>query len=88
MRRRRRRRLNVGRAHVLNDHRAWHSSTPLSSTSHTRWCNPLVPVLPMYIPGRFRTAGAYIRPPLSSTSAHSVGQEVRLEVVQGVFRSC
>src|SRR4051812_6352427 len=32
------------------------SSTELSTTSHTRWCRPLRPVDPMYIPGRFRTA--------------------------------
>mmetsp|Transcript_3868 Transcript_3868/g.9271 ORF Transcript_3868/g.9271 Transcript_3868/m.9271 type:complete len:289 (-) Transcript_3868:82-948(-) len=37
------------------------SSTPLSSTSHTRWCNPLEPVLPMYIPGRLRTGSNPLR---------------------------
>ena len=31
------------------------SSTELSTTSHTQWWRPLGPVLPMYIPGRFRT---------------------------------
>jgi hypothetical protein len=31
------------------------SSTALSSTSHSRWCRPLGPVLPMYMPGRLRT---------------------------------
>src|SRR3954447_23294153 len=31
------------------------SSTELSTTSHTQWCSPVGPVLPMYIPGRFRT---------------------------------
>jgi len=31
------------------------SSTELSSTSHSRWWRPRVPVLPMYMPGRLRT---------------------------------
>ena len=31
------------------------SSTALSTTSQTRWCRPVGPVDPMYIPGRFRT---------------------------------
>jgi hypothetical protein len=30
------------------------SSTELSTTSHTRWCSPVGPVLPMYMPGRLR----------------------------------
>jgi hypothetical protein len=32
------------------------SSTELSTTSHTRWCRPFMPVSPMYIAGRVRTA--------------------------------
>ena len=32
------------------------SSMELSTTSYTRWCSPLVPVSPMYIAGRLRTA--------------------------------
>ena len=32
------------------------SSTELSTTSQTRWCRPVGPVEPMYIPGRLRTA--------------------------------
>src|SRR5712671_6820597 len=32
------------------------SSTELSTTSQTRWCNPISPVDPMYIAGRKRTA--------------------------------
>ena len=32
------------------------SSTELSTTSQMRWCSPLGPVDPMYMPGRFRTA--------------------------------
>ena len=32
------------------------SSTELSTTSQTKWCNPLGPVEPMYIAGLFRTA--------------------------------
>src|SRR4051794_38199451 len=32
------------------------SSTELSTTSYTRWCRPRVPVDPMYMPGRLRTA--------------------------------
>ena len=40
---------------------AWTSSTPLSNTSHTMWCRPLVLVLPMYIPGRFRTGSRPLR---------------------------
>mmetsp|Transcript_3582 Transcript_3582/g.22487 ORF Transcript_3582/g.22487 Transcript_3582/m.22487 type:complete len:278 (+) Transcript_3582:1419-2252(+) len=31
------------------------SSTALSTSSYTRWCKPLGPVLPMYMPGRLRT---------------------------------
>ena len=31
------------------------SSTALSTTSHTRWCSPVGPVDPMYMPGRLRT---------------------------------
>ena len=31
------------------------SSTALSTTSCNRWCNPLGPVEPMYIPGRALT---------------------------------
>src|ERR1700677_2052417 len=34
------------------------SSTELSTTSHTRWCNPISPVEPMYIAGRLRTASS------------------------------
>ena len=30
----------------------------LSTTSYTKWCNPLGPVEPMYIPGRLRTASS------------------------------
>src|SRR5204862_138629 len=31
------------------------SSTELSTTSYTRWCRPVIPVEPMYMPGRSRT---------------------------------
>ena len=31
------------------------SSTALSTTSQTRWCSPVGPVDPMYMPGRIRT---------------------------------
>ena len=34
------------------------SSTELSTTSHIKWCNPSGPVLPIYIPGRFRTGSS------------------------------
>ena len=34
------------------------SSIPLSSISQIRWCNPLEPTLPIYIPGRFLTASS------------------------------
>ena len=40
---------------------AWTSSTPLSRTSQTMWCRPLVLVLPMYMPGRFRTGSRPLR---------------------------
>src|SRR5215471_5161782 len=32
------------------------SSTELSTTSYTKWCNPVSPVEPMYIAGLKRTA--------------------------------
>ena len=34
------------------------SSTALSTISYTRWCRPLLDVLPMYIPGLFLTASS------------------------------
>ena len=32
------------------------SSIELSTVSYTRWCRALIPVPPMYMPGRLRTA--------------------------------
>ena len=43
------------------------SSTELSTTSHTRWCRPVGPVEPMYIPGRFRTASSPSRMVMSAS---------------------
>src|SRR5207244_13196472 len=44
------------------------SSTELSATSYTRWCNPRGPVEPMYIPGRLRTASNPSRTVMSLAS--------------------
>ena len=44
---------------VTSMRRAWPaaaSSTPLSISSHTRCMSPSLPVPPMYMPGRLRTA--------------------------------
>ena len=43
------------------------SSTELSTTSQTRWCRPVGPVEPMYIPGRLRTASSPSRMVMSSS---------------------
>src|SRR5579884_1452662 len=57
------------------------SSTALSTTSYTRWCNPDGPVEPMYIPGRSRTGSRPLRTVMSfaayATRAHLVGMESR-----------
>src|SRR5581483_855541 len=37
------------------------SSTELSTTSQMRWCRPLGPVDPMYMPGRLRTGSRPLR---------------------------
>ena len=42
------------------------SSTLLSTTSQTRWCRPVGPVDPMYMPGRFRTASSPSRTVMST----------------------
>ena len=42
------------------------SSTLLSTTSQTRWCRPVGPVDPMYMPGRFRTASRPSRTVMSA----------------------
>ena len=44
------------------------SSTALSTTSHTRWCRPVGPVDPMYMPGRRRTASRPSRTVMESAS--------------------
>src|SRR5919106_2747817 len=44
------------------------SSTELSTTSQTRWCRPRGPVVPMYIPGRRRTASRPSRTVMSEAS--------------------
>ena len=45
------------------------SSIELSTTSYNMWCNPLISsVLPMYIPGRFRTASRPLRTLIESAS--------------------
>ena len=43
------------------------SSTELSTTSQTRWCSPLGPVEPMYMPGRFRTGSSPSRMVMSAS---------------------
>ena len=43
------------------------SSTELSTTSQTRWCSPVGPVEPMYMPGRLRTASSPSRMVMSSS---------------------
>ena len=43
------------------------SSTELSTTSQTRWCRPVGPVEPMYMPGRLRTASSPSRTVMSSS---------------------
>src|ERR1700689_4719313 len=44
------------------------SSTELSTTSQTRWCSPVGPVEPMYIPGRWRTGSSPSRTVMSVAS--------------------
>ncbi|KKW47976.1 MAG: hypothetical protein UY98_C0001G0023 [Candidatus Kaiserbacteria bacterium GW2011_GWA2_58_9] len=41
------------------------SSRELSNTSQTRWCRPALPVVPMYMPGRRRTASSPSRTVMS-----------------------
>ena len=62
------------------------SSTALSTTSHTRWWRPVMPVDPMYIPGRLRTgsrpsrtwmSSAEYPPPAPFFSAPAIGIEDR-----------
>lgn len=48
------------------------SSTALSRTSYTRWCSPLTHVLPMYMPGRMRTASRPLRTCASEQSSRGV----------------
>ena len=58
------------------------SSTELSTTSQTRWCSPLGPVDPMYIPGRCLTGS---RPGQDSDVARVVRRRRRRF---SRFRSC
>ena len=44
------------------------SSTELSTISHTRWCRPDAEVVPMYMPGRLRTASRPSRTLISLSS--------------------
>ena len=61
------------------------SSTELSSNSQTRWCRPVGPVDPMYIPGRSRTGSRPLRTVMSlalyatrvGTSRSRAGDRVR-----------
>ena len=43
------------------------SSTELSTTSQTRWCRPVGPVEPMYMPGPLRTGSRPSRTVMSSS---------------------
>ena len=72
------------------------SSTELSTTSHTRWCSPVGPVEPMYIPGRLRTASSpsrmvmsaspYVLPGVSSTFT-ATGAPFQKLGIRGAYRS-
>jgi hypothetical protein len=53
---------------ILVQKPAMASSTELSTISHTRWCRPADEVVPMYMPGRLRTASRPSRTLISLAS--------------------